>query len=56
MGCVKIDINLLWSYWAELLLTPPPQKKKKNPLALNFFVNNFYFVPMKNEIIGEEHT
>ena len=32
------------------------EKKKKMPLALHFFFNNFYFVPMKNESIGEEHT
>ena len=29
---------------------------KKIPLALHFFFNNFYFVTMKNESIGEEHT
>ena len=49
MGCVKIN-KLLWSYWTELLLKP----KKKIPLEI--FFNNFYFVPMKNESIGEEHT
>ena len=30
-------------------------KTKKNSIG-TFFLNNFYFVPMKIESIGEEHT
>ena len=45
-----------WHQLTMIILgwTSVKTKQKKNSIGTSFFFNNFYFVPMKNESIGEE--